>query len=376
MELGVGAQEGRPRQQFGWLCQEMRARSLMECVLECCIQAWKDPFQRGLVSPRSRVPVLCPSPALGMVPLLQKNFVDSCSMHQMPEVLWETIQGKQRCPGICPQNHPALSTNPTRKLGKGLRLEQRRLGGDLVALHKSLTGGGSRGGRALLPGNRARRRGNGLRLGQGRLRVGSSRNFPMERVLRPWQGLPSELWSAHPWRCPRNSWRWHSGLWAGDKVGMRRSLDSMVWELFSSLCDSVCSHLLPRLCCRLQSQLCHLREEPRAAAGADKTRNNIKTVETLHLRPAAAHSGNGTGTESAWIQVMSCILWGLIICSGCKVVLDLCSSQALWCLNTSGAGGAGTATGQWVYQEKLLISAWPGLGLPQSTAEACGKCFK
>ena len=40
-----------------------------------------------------------------------------------------------------------------------------------MALHKSLTGGDSRGGRALLPGNRDRRRGNGLRLGQGRLRV-------------------------------------------------------------------------------------------------------------------------------------------------------------------------------------------------------------
>ena len=33
-----------------------------------------------------------------------------------------------------------------RELGKGLRLEQRRLRGALVALHKSLTGGGSRGG--------------------------------------------------------------------------------------------------------------------------------------------------------------------------------------------------------------------------------------
>ena len=36
-----------------------------------------------------------------------------------------------------------------------------------MALHKSLTGGGSRGGRVLLAGNRDRRRGNGLRLGWG-----------------------------------------------------------------------------------------------------------------------------------------------------------------------------------------------------------------
>ena len=36
-----------------------------------------------------------------------------------------------------------------------------------MALHNSLPGGDSREGRALLPGNRNRRRGNGLRLGQG-----------------------------------------------------------------------------------------------------------------------------------------------------------------------------------------------------------------
>ena len=123
-----------------------------------------------------------------------------------------------------------------RELGKGLSLEQRRLRGDLVALHKSLTGGGSRGGgRALLAGNRDRTRGNGLRLGQGRLSLDSSRNFPMERVLRPWQGLPREVWDPHPWRCPRKGWRWHSELWAGDKVGMGHSLDSVVWEGFSNL---------------------------------------------------------------------------------------------------------------------------------------------
>ena len=38
-----------------------------------------------------------------------------------------------------------------RELGKGLRLEQRRLRGALVALHKPLTGAGSQD---LLPGNR------------------------------------------------------------------------------------------------------------------------------------------------------------------------------------------------------------------------------
>ena len=53
-----------------------------------------------------------------------------------------------------------------------------------MALHKSLTGGGSRGGRALLAGNRDRRRGNGLRLGQGRLRVGN-------REISSWKSCPA-----------------------------------------------------------------------------------------------------------------------------------------------------------------------------------------
>uniref|UniRef100_A0A674H3P0 Peptidase M14 domain-containing protein n=1 Tax=Taeniopygia guttata TaxID=59729 RepID=A0A674H3P0_TAEGU len=41
-------------------------------------------------------------------------------------------------------------------------------------------------------------------------------------------GLGREVWSAHPWRCLRNSWRWHSELWAGDKVGIGHRVDSMI----------------------------------------------------------------------------------------------------------------------------------------------------
>ena len=39
------------------------------------------------------------------------------------------------------------------------------------------------------------------------------------RVVRPWQGLPREVWSAQPWRCPRKAWPWHSVLWAGGQGG-------------------------------------------------------------------------------------------------------------------------------------------------------------
>lgn len=76
--------------------------------------------------------------------------------------------------------------------------------------------------------------------------------------------------------------------------------------------------MLPPLCCQFQSQLCHLGAEPGAAAGADKTRNNAETVETLNLHPAAACTGSGAGMESAWIQVVACIVWVLV--TGCRGV--------------------------------------------------------
>ena len=50
----------------------------------------------------------------------------------------------------------------------------------------------------------------------------------------------------------------------------------------------------------------------------NKTRNNVKNAETQHLHPAAAYSGSGTGMESAWIQVLSCILWVRIMHPGCN----------------------------------------------------------
>lgn len=51
--------------------------------------------------------------------------------------------------------------------------------------------------------------------------------------------LHREVWSSHPWQCPRKGWRWYSELWAGEKVGIRHTLDSMIWEGFFHLKDCV-----------------------------------------------------------------------------------------------------------------------------------------
>lgn len=68
----------------------------------------------------------------------------------------------------------------------GLSLEERRLREDPLVLHNSLTGGGQ----ALIPGNRDRSRGNGLKLCKGRFRLDIVENFFMERVVRHWNRLP------------------------------------------------------------------------------------------------------------------------------------------------------------------------------------------
>ena len=100
----------------------------------------------------------------GTVPL-----VPCAGTARAPPVLWpvlapqdntdpeglERVQGRERSWEGAGEPQERL-----RELGKGLSLEQRRLRGDLVALHKPLTGGG-----------RDRRRGNGLKWHQGRLRL-------------------------------------------------------------------------------------------------------------------------------------------------------------------------------------------------------------
>lgn len=83
-------------------------------------------------------------------------------------------------------------------------------------------------------------RGTSLRLCQGRFRLDTRRNFFMEGVVRHWKGLPGER---AEFSCLELSSK--EGLdvalsalgWFQAGVGHR--LDSVFWEVFSRLRDSV-----------------------------------------------------------------------------------------------------------------------------------------